>query len=219
MIENEISSHSNRVVMVDGYNTVRHEFVLMPKTTIPNKYNKLPSQLIQLKGVPFYDLSPINRLCVNTKVINPTLCIEKMRMRPIFKKSGAHFFNGHYDFSLSGKTDNPKIGTTEDWVFISLTHRHPIHIHLINFQIIGATTLKNYTIGVGTDKFQCTFYEMDYWVAAGLITPSNNYTWLCEQSLKVDILNETIQNILNKAFPEDTPNKDNASVIGFDVFK
>ena len=35
-----------------------------------------------------------------------------MRMRPIFKKGPAHFFNGHYDFQKSGKTDNPKIGTT-----------------------------------------------------------------------------------------------------------
>lgn len=121
----------------------------MPKTSIPNNYSRLPSQLTQIKGLYFYDLTQINNLCPKVKVSNPTLCINRMRMRPIFKKSGAHFFNGHYDFQKSGKTDNPKIGTTEDWVFISLTHFHPIHVHLINFQIIGSTVLKNYTVNFG----------------------------------------------------------------------
>ena len=150
----------------------------MPKTSIPNNYNKLPSQLVQLKGLHFYDLTQVNQLCAFTKVSNPTQCISKFRMKPTFKKSGVHFFNGHYDFMKNGKTDNPKIGTTEDWVFISLTHRHPIHMHLINFQIIGITTLKNYTVSLGEkdSKFQCTFYEMDYWVASGLLAPSDNYT-------------------------------------------
>lgn len=59
---------------------------------------------------------------------------------------------------------------------------------------------------------------MDYWVAAGLFPPSNNYTDLCIKARSVDILNETVQNILNKAFPEDVPNKDNSSIIGFNVF-
>ena len=103
---------------------------------------------MQIKGINFYDLTRITQLCSTTKVTNPTLCISTIRMKPIFKKSGAHFFNGHYDYQKSGKTDTPKIGTTEDWVFISLTHRHPIHIHLINFQIIGSTTLKNYTVNI-----------------------------------------------------------------------
>lgn len=174
----------------------------MPKTSVNNKYNRLPSQLMQIKGLHFYDLTQVNTLCAFTKVSNPTLCISKMRMKPIFKTKTSHFFNGHYDYQQSGKTDNPKIGTTEDWVFISTTHRHPIHVHLINYQIIGSTILKNYTgFQHGPEPFQCCFYEMDYWVAAGLLTPSSNYTELCIQSMAVDILDEKTQAILNKAFP------------------
>ena len=45
--------------------------------------------------------------------------------------------NGHPDFSATGKTDNPRIGTTEDWIFYSFTAIHPIHIHLINFQVMA----------------------------------------------------------------------------------
>jgi FtsP/CotA-like multicopper oxidase with cupredoxin domain len=79
-------------------------------------------------------------------------------MKPIFMKNGVHFFNGHYDYA-SGRTDNPKIGTTEDWAFIGLGHRHPIHVHLINYQIIGKTDLKDYTgYTTGNNHFPCTFY-------------------------------------------------------------
>ena len=45
-------------------------------------------------------------------------------------------------FSESGRSDNPKIGTTEDWYFINtMDSVHPIHVHLINFQIIGQASL------------------------------------------------------------------------------
>jgi FtsP/CotA-like multicopper oxidase with cupredoxin domain len=219
VVENGLSAHARRVVLVDGSDTVKYEFVLLPKSSMANKYDKLPSQLMQLQGVHFYNLTQVNRLCAEVVVANPTTCISKLRMRPIFKKSGAHFFNGHYDFSKNGASDNPKIGTTEDWVFISITHRHPIHVHLINYQIIGTTTLKNYSFNANATDFHCTFYEMDYWVAAGLIAPSDNLTLLCLQAMQVDILNETTQAILSKAFPEDGVNSDNASVSGFDVFK
>jgi hypothetical protein len=175
-------------LLVDNNDIIKHEFGLLPKTSIPNAYNKLPSQLTIINGVSFYDLTQVNQLCANVVVDNPTKCIKLMRMKPIFKKNGVHFFNGHYDFSKSGKTDNPQIGTTEDWVFISITHRHPIHVHLINFQIIGLTTLKNYSVSIGPNQFQCTFYEMDYWVAAGVIPPSENLTQLCIDAMNVNIL-------------------------------
>jgi spore coat protein A, manganese oxidase len=36
-----------------------------------------------------------------------------------------------------GASDNPKIGTIEDWYFINtLFEAHPIHFHLINFQVV-----------------------------------------------------------------------------------
>lgn len=60
---------------------------------------------------------------------------------------------------------------------------------------------------------------MDYWVAAGVIFPSENLTQLCIDSLNVNILDETTQSILNQAFPENKPNPNNASVTGFDVFQ
>ena len=60
---------------------------------------------------------------------------------------------------------------------------------------------------------------MDYWVSVGLFPPSDNYTDLCIKAKSIDIKDEKTQAFLNGIYPEDTPNKDNASVIGFDVFK
>jgi FtsP/CotA-like multicopper oxidase with cupredoxin domain len=145
VLENPISSHANRVAIVVGPNLLKYEFILLPKSSTPNSYGKLPSQLMVLQGINFYDLTQVNQLCADVVVSNPTTCITMLRMKPIFNKKGARFFNGHYDFDKSGTTDNPKIGTTEDWVFISTGHRHPIHVHLINFQIISVAPLKNYT--------------------------------------------------------------------------
>lgn len=82
------------------------------------------------------------------------------------------FFNGHYEFSDSGASDNPKIGTTEDWYFINtMGFGHPIHVHLINYQIIAKTELKRYTytfIDTSTSpptktSQSCSYYEMDYY--------------------------------------------------------
>ena len=68
-------------------------------------------------------------------------------MRPFFRtNANGFFFNGHYEFHNSGASDNPKIGTLEDWYLINaMTSAHPIHIHLINFQIMSKTTLKTFT--------------------------------------------------------------------------
>ena len=72
----------------------------------------------------------------------------KKRMRPLFffgggkkevEKGGIYekfSVNGHFDFHEGG-TDMPVIGSTEDWYFINTNFfaPHPIHIHLINYQI------------------------------------------------------------------------------------
>lgn len=51
-----------------------------------------------------------------------------------------------------GASEDPQIGTTEDWYIINnLWEGHPIHVHLINFQIIDSYSLK--TISEG-----CTLY-------------------------------------------------------------
>jgi spore coat protein A len=37
-------------------------------------------------------------------------------------------------------TENPRVGTVEDWVYINLTgDTHPMHTHLVTFQVIGRT--------------------------------------------------------------------------------
>jgi spore coat protein A len=37
-------------------------------------------------------------------------------------------------------TENPKVGTVEDWVYVNLTaDTHPMHLHLVTFQVIGRT--------------------------------------------------------------------------------
>jgi spore coat protein A len=47
--------------------------------------------------------------------------------------NGVHFDEGPV-------TETPKVGTVEDWVFINLTpDTHPMHTHLVTFQVIGRT--------------------------------------------------------------------------------
>jgi spore coat protein A len=37
-------------------------------------------------------------------------------------------------------TENPKVGTIEDWVYVNLTgDTHPMHSHLVTFQVVGRT--------------------------------------------------------------------------------
>ena len=37
-------------------------------------------------------------------------------------------------------TETPQVGTTEDWVYVNLTgDTHPMHTHLVTFQVIGRT--------------------------------------------------------------------------------
>jgi spore coat protein A, manganese oxidase len=37
-------------------------------------------------------------------------------------------------------TETPKVGTVEDWVYVNLTgDTHPMHIHLVTFQVVGRT--------------------------------------------------------------------------------
>ena len=98
-----------------------------------------------------------------------TKCIAKTRYKPVMRFDKAFSFNGHPDFHTNGKTDNPKIGTTEDWVFFSFFVNHPIHIHLINYQVISTTPLKkciNCTDG-------CYFSEIDYYIQAGVVKICN----------------------------------------------
>ena len=81
-------------------------------------------------------------------------------MRPLIVYKNLSFLftiNGRKDFHV-GRSEKPVIGTTEDWYIINtMGIDHPIHIHLINFQVISVYDLKrcnNYT--------GLTYYEMDF---------------------------------------------------------
>lgn len=65
------------------------------------------------------------------------------RMRPLFFSSDGEFgINGHLRFS-QGASDNPRIGTIEDWFLINIMdENHPIHIHLIQYQAVELIALK-----------------------------------------------------------------------------
>ncbi len=84
-------------------------------------------------------------------LLNPTLAGDafpnlpsatKQRILPLYLVNGA---NGPLTFLLNGQmwdgeiSELPVVGTTEDWVLVDITRiaAHPIHIHLIQFQIIS----------------------------------------------------------------------------------
>jgi spore coat protein A len=47
--------------------------------------------------------------------------------------NGVHFDEGPV-------TENPRVGTVEDWVYVNMTgDTHPMHVHLVTFQVIGRT--------------------------------------------------------------------------------
>lgn len=55
-----------------------------------------------------------------------------------------------------GASENPKIGSVEDWYLINtISFGHPIHIHLIQFQIIEYYQLRVAPGG-------CTYYLIDF---------------------------------------------------------
>jgi spore coat protein A len=59
---------------------------------------------------------------------------ESMRMLP----NGAHW--------SMPVTENPSIDTTEIWTFINSTEdTHPIHLHLVRFQILDRRRLTGFT--------------------------------------------------------------------------
>jgi FtsP/CotA-like multicopper oxidase with cupredoxin domain len=84
-------------------------------------------------------------------LLNPTLAgptfpnlpsPTKQRILPMFLVNGP---NGMEQFLLNGQmwdgeiSELPQVGTTEDWSIVDLTRvaAHPIHLHLIQFQIVS----------------------------------------------------------------------------------
>ena len=62
-----------------------------------------------------------------------------------------------------GKSENPQIGTVEDWYLINGNTGipHPFHVHLINFQMVKEYVLKVFNTTQGSE---CTYYEIDFFL-------------------------------------------------------
>lgn len=69
----------------------------------------------------------------------------------------------HYMFEM-GRADNAQIGTIDDFYLVNtLWEAHPMHIHLINFQVVATYSLKSIP-----ENEQCTLYMLDYFRLSGL---------------------------------------------------
>ena len=69
----------------------------------------------------------------------------------------------HYMFE-DGASDQPKIGTVEDFYLINnLWEDHPMHIHLINHQVV-----KGYRLKQLPENSDCTLYFLDFLRFSGI---------------------------------------------------
>lgn len=88
-------------------------------------------------------------------------------MRPlIWMGQNVFTINGRRDFH-AGKSQNPTIGTVQDWFILNTIYfAHPVHVHLINFQVIGSYDVRVLALDPNEAKTQCAFYELDFILAA-----------------------------------------------------
>lgn len=86
----------------------------------------------------------------------PDYQIAVKRMRPLLFYPGPFFaIHGRTDFH-KGWSENPMIGSVEDWYMINvMSGAHPMHIHLVNFQVVKVYHLKMFDAAT-------TYYEMDF---------------------------------------------------------
>lgn len=129
-------------------------------------------------------------------------------MRPLLRDTAFKFFiNGHYKFSESGASENPTIGTTEDWYFMNTmlnpAIHHPMHVHLISFQVLQKGKLKYFTT---PNNINCTYYEVDYYIQAGFnfTNTTGDINDKCRQ-LRTNF-DVTKDSILKDKFLENQPN-------------
>lgn len=160
---------------------------------------------------------------------DPNLPIAVKRMRPLMIFPGPIFsINGRTDFH-AGNSENPKIGTYEDWYLINtMGGAHPIHVHLINFQVVKVLSLRKTSNVNG-----CFLYELDFIVEAIKTGSSflNNpkyfpdpsdlrnvsYTAICADKSSVFYASADLMERLNQVNVEDVVDLDGVS--GIDVEK
>jgi FtsP/CotA-like multicopper oxidase with cupredoxin domain len=104
-------------------------------------------------GVPFTDLRKSAK-------------IDVRRMRPLIWVGNNTFtINGRTDFH-KGLSENPVLGSIEDWFLINtIFFPHPIHVHLINFQVIKEYDLRVMIPSNNTNNYtglNCALYELDF---------------------------------------------------------
>ena len=89
-------------------------------------------------------------------------------MRTLLFRGLVYSNNGHTQFH-QGRSENPQIGTVEDWYLINIDTIavHPFHLHLVNFQIVKHYELKFFK--TPTDH-KCTYYEIDFYLKYANIT-------------------------------------------------
>uniref|UniRef100_A0A1J3CGV6 Spore coat protein A n=1 Tax=Noccaea caerulescens TaxID=107243 RepID=A0A1J3CGV6_NOCCA len=113
-------------------------------------------------------IKSINNLLLNVSYTDlstvPDSGIAVRRMRPLVWMGQSIFtINGRTDFH-KGRSENPMVGTIEDWFMINtIFFAHPIHVHLINFEVVKELTLRTITTA---DQSQCSLYELDYMIGA-----------------------------------------------------
>jgi hypothetical protein len=101
---------------------------------------------------------------------------------------------------------------------------HPMHMHLVNFQVIEEWTLKMAFDPVKYPQVACTYYELDFYDNVGLFQSKNqnitkalisNYDKCLFLKTQFDITKET--EIYNH-YLENKPNPGTTNVYGLDTF-
>lgn len=188
-VMNPIAANESKVYLVTNGNSMvntilRKQFRLRPRRSARANRALFPHQIVSL-NVSFYDLRRIDRRCESGCVMSAmesTTCISARRFKPFMRDSFAEFnlvINGHHRYN-EGASDQPRIGTTEDWFFMNLLLGpdlpHSVHVHLINFQIIAQGELKRMPPSVPSSRNRCSYYEIDYYIAAGaMVNVSGSY--------------------------------------------
>ncbi len=114
-------------------------------------------------NVPYTDLGALNDSQIAVSRFRPLVWVGRQTFT----------INGRVDFH-NGSSENPTMGTVEDWYLINtISFGHPIHVHLINFQVVREYDL----LLIGNGSFSsCSIYELDFLLDALAITPTNANT-------------------------------------------
>ena len=120
-----------------------------------------------------------------------------------------------------GWSEDPTLGTTEDWFLINnIFIGHPIHVHLLNYEVIREYELRYLMPAGSTSIFSyCALYEMDFVLAALKLVPkgcdsqvgvyleniyvngSIDYNYLCQKLKDIEVLSCMVE-ALSNVFPE-----------------